>query len=222
MADATRHKIARSGFTLVELILVLAVMVAAAAIAIPALIGPLEGQRVRKAADQVRAAFNRARVQAMRTGQTHLFRFQVGSNLYVIEPLPAGDTYLEASAEVLAAMTSLAPGAGGAMAKQGAVSADDFTITGEARPEEIAEGTMFVSVANLVDLRSARVLEQLQMSGAAAQQLSEPILFYPDGTSTTTQLVLVNNQQQFVVVRLRGLTGMTEVSELLTPDEVPQ
>ena len=210
---------------MLELLLVLAILVATAAIAIPMAVGPLEGARLRKAADQVRASFNRARVAAMRTGQIHFFRFQPGTNLYAVEALNDGESLVEGSLETMQRLElSMGAGAGGmnqlvpSNTQVGGTGVD--SQTGLPKASEIAENTFFVSVANLTTLRSARVLEQMIQTGAT--QLSEPILFYPDGTSSTTQLVLTNTKQQFVVIRLRGLTGLTQVSDLLTPEEVPQ
>ncbi|MCA9175553.1 MAG: prepilin-type N-terminal cleavage/methylation domain-containing protein [Planctomycetales bacterium] len=212
------------GFTLMELLLVLAILVVAGAVTIPVAIGPLEGQRLLKAGDQVRAAFNRARVAAMRTGQIHFFRFQPNSNQYAIEALADGESMVEASAEVMMQFNGaggagglsgglVAPGAGG-----GVGSVDP--LTGQPQALTLPENTMFVSVSNLAELKSARVLERMQTMGDIT--LSEPILFYPDGTSSTTQLVLANPQEQFVVIRLRGLTGLAQLSGLLTSEEVPQ
>ena len=37
---------------------------------------------------------------------------------------------------------------------------------------------------------------------------SSPIFFYPDGTTSTARLLLSNQYQDWIAVRLRGLTGV--------------
>lgn len=206
-----------AGFTLLELLLVLAILVVATSIAVPMVVGPMEGQRLMKAADQVRSAFNRARVAAMRTGQVQFFRFQPNTNLYAIEALNDGEGYMEASAEI--AMSQAPPQAGLAASDAHVEEGGVDQMTGVAKPLELPENMVFVQSANLRDLRSARILEQMQAGGDIT--LSPPILFYPDGTSTTSQLILGNQQQLFIVVRLRGLTGLATVTDLLSREELP-
>nr|MBC8875895.1 hypothetical protein [Planctomycetota bacterium] len=62
-----------------EMMLVLAVMVAVAGLAYPAIQGAMDDQRLRRAGDLVRAEWARARVTAMKTGRMHVFRYEVGS-----------------------------------------------------------------------------------------------------------------------------------------------
>ena len=45
------------------------------------------------------------------------------------------------------------------------------------------------------------------------------IVFYPDGTTTDASLVLTN-ERFFVELRLRGLTGQSQASDLLSQQEI--
>ena len=76
----------RSGITLLEVLLVMALLVAIASMAAPALQGTLDGHRLRNSADTIRVAWTKARVEAMETGRTHLFRYQPSGSLYAVEP----------------------------------------------------------------------------------------------------------------------------------------
>ena len=60
-----------------------------------------------------------------------------------------------------------------------------------------------------------------QRIGAGQGGAADPILFYPDGTSATARIVLGNSRNHFVVVELRGLTGIARSSDLLTAEELP-
>jgi prepilin-type N-terminal cleavage/methylation domain-containing protein len=72
----------RRGFTLFELLLVLAVLVILAGLAWPAFKTPFENQRLLKAGDLLRAAFGRARIQAMDRGVVQMFRYEPATGRY--------------------------------------------------------------------------------------------------------------------------------------------
>src|SRR5271166_2762958 len=72
----------RRAFTLIEVLLVMALMVIISAVAWMALQGPLARQRLRAAADAVRTAWVEARVGAMKTGHTFAFRYRVHGDRY--------------------------------------------------------------------------------------------------------------------------------------------
>jgi hypothetical protein len=55
---------------------------------------------------------------------------------------------------------------------------------------------------------------------AATVQLTPPVFFYPDGTTSTARLVRGNQRGRCVTVTMRGLTGVVQVSELHTQEEV--
>jgi prepilin-type N-terminal cleavage/methylation domain-containing protein len=61
-----------SGFTLVEVMIVLAIIVAIIAIAVPAMWGQASNQRLKDTARGIANALNRARGEAVRTGEMHV------------------------------------------------------------------------------------------------------------------------------------------------------
>ena len=75
-----KHRRCRRGFTLFELMLVLALLVAFASIAAPMLRNSFAIERLRKGGDAVRTIWAKARLDAMRSGQTYVFRFDYGAN----------------------------------------------------------------------------------------------------------------------------------------------
>ena len=89
--------LSRQAFTLLELLLVLALMVAALAVALPNLRGSFSDQRLQKAAEQIRAEWTRARVRAIKTGQIQVFRHSLYSRNYVTTPVASWEDELEAS-----------------------------------------------------------------------------------------------------------------------------
>src|SRR5258706_2598466 len=81
----------RDAFTLMEMLLVLAVLVLIAAIVVPSFKYTLQDQRLRSAADTVRTEWNKAHIKAMKTGRIHVFRYEPGGRKFEIEPYSADD-----------------------------------------------------------------------------------------------------------------------------------
>jgi hypothetical protein len=87
---------------------------------------------------------------------------------------------------------------------------------------ELPEGIKFLTSISLSETRSLEIEEQLaelSNSAAADESWSAPVLFFPDGTTTTTETTLVNESGSYVLVRLRGLTGVSQVSQVLSTGE---
>lgn len=207
------HSRRRGGFTLIEMILVLAVLVMVASMALPALEGPMNDQRLRKAADLVRAQWARARVKAMEDGRMYVFRYEVGGELYVVQPWQGQTDAVEASGDPTAAT----PFTGGAMPQIDARNArNPLGISGLKLPP----GIKFFSGQATADSRSLEVTANT--TGAdSASNLSQPIIFYPDGSTTDARLILTN-ERFFVRLDLRGLTGLSRGSDLLVESEIVQ
>ncbi|MCH2211666.1 MAG: prepilin-type N-terminal cleavage/methylation domain-containing protein [Fuerstiella sp.] len=77
--------IIRPGFSLIELLIVLAVLTIAAGFVLPALNGPLERSRLRSGAVRVQNAWGKARSFAIREGRSMTFRCRPGGRSWKIE-----------------------------------------------------------------------------------------------------------------------------------------
>jgi Tfp pilus assembly protein FimT len=76
----------RPGLTLFELVLVLAILVIAGALAIPAIDSMQAGPRLTAAADQVRASLNDARTRALDEHQPYRFACKDGTGQFKVAP----------------------------------------------------------------------------------------------------------------------------------------
>lgn len=193
-----------SGLTLVEVLLTLALLVVLSAMAWPTLNRPWASQRLRRAADQVRADWTRARVKAMSTGQTHIFRYAPEEGRYEIrasgdEELMLGDVVVGASGEAF--------GVGDAAPSQ-------------AIQRNLPEGVTFLVGDSAIDTRAVWASEtELLAFGpdlmqADAPECADVIRFYPDGTTSTARLLLKNEHDRVIELVLRGLTGVVTVGEV--------
>ncbi len=189
--------------TLFELLLVLVLLVVIGSLAVPLLEGGFASIRLRRGADQVLAAWTEARIQSVQTGETHQFLFQSETGLYRVEPWQAGIEPGTASLDV-------------------APVANDATkplwLPYEAQlPEKI----LFIEGDGLtIEGANGRTVETLNQGTSSAW--STPILFFPDGTTSSASLLLRNERQLYQRITLRSLTGVARASDVLTRDEAEQ
>ncbi len=181
---------------MLELLIVLGLLVIVAAMAAPALEGPLEAQKLRKAADLVQSNWDRARVRAMQTGQIMVFQYQPTTGRFRVQPWMTEESLIEAAG-----------------------------LQDPSNPEslgilvELPEGIEFLNSFTQSDTRSLTIEEELsRMSTSASLEnsWSAPVLFYPDGTTTSAEVMLANQTGAYVSIRLRGLTGVARVGEVLS------
>jgi len=110
---------------------------------------------------------------------------------------------------------------GGAGANSGGVSYRPTSTTATSTMElgELPEGVTFVGSETELDERSA-FLSVTATTGDEDLLWSDPIFFYPDGTSSTARILITNERSRFLMVSVRGLTGVVHVSDLMTAEEM--
>lgn len=168
--------------------LTLAVIVSMAALAWPLFTRSFENHRLRKAGDVLRTAWANARLEAMTSGQTHVFKFEYGAPDFIVALWETADSQTEAT--------------GGT------------TVITERRGA-LPEGTTFVAAEKVVDARTA-------MAEGGDGQTAPQIFFYPDGTTSTAQVLLGNANDRYLKLELRGLTGVPKVGDVMTKEESGQ
>ena len=211
-----RARVRRRAFTLMEVLLVLAILVALTAIAWPMLDKAFAHRRLFIAADQVRAAWGGARVDAMDSGQTYVFQYC----------LDGGNYRIECKATAITADDPLF----GDLFDQPAAGASNPTSMGGAnstgsQSKKLPEGVTFAGSQTAADTRAAALGAVTDQAGSdsadrAAAGWSDPILFYPDGTTSTAQLALQNQNNRCIILSLRGLTGTITVGEIQLTEEL--
>jgi type II secretory pathway pseudopilin PulG len=194
--------------TLLEIVLTLCLLVILASLTWPALGRPMARQRLRESADQVRTEWVRARVEAMSSGRTCVFRCNANGDGYSIEAHSSEDDV----------------GSDAALAGPSDASTAD-PADSRSQHRRLAEKIRFVAeqatAASPSAGQPAGFGNQSPAPGtgssAAADGSSEaPIFFYADGTCSDAQLGLENEYGHTVTLSLRGLTGVVTVSEVLS------
>ncbi|MFV2065752.1 MAG: prepilin-type N-terminal cleavage/methylation domain-containing protein [Pirellulales bacterium] len=207
---ATAHESAattdrRSGFSLLELTLVLALLATLAAIAWPTLQQSVDDLRLRRAADQVRAAWASARNDAVTTGRIAAFRCRAGETRYCVEPFELEDRGLGVAAVSAAAdQRDIGPNQGDRRSPVPAALAET----------NLPKGVTIVAT-HFREQPGDRPSPDLR---ATAQSEAVPILFFADGTASDCQLTLVDERGWRIHVTLRAITGISTASNLVAPE----
>jgi Tfp pilus assembly protein FimT len=203
----------RRALTLLEILLVLALLVIVLAVAVPTLTGSLSNQRLKRSAETVRAAFSRARVKAMRSGQIQAFHCQLLGDKYATVPWYMTEDGLLADESLTSEETATVDPRWG--------------LINEQTVQSLPDGIVFVTETEVVDERTQTVAGAAADVGVTLEgddtPWSPPILFYPDGTTSDARVGLKSEDGWIVLVELRGLTGVARVGRPeRQPDQFPQ
>jgi prepilin-type N-terminal cleavage/methylation domain-containing protein len=213
-ARAFRPSALRGGFTLVELAVVLAVIVAMVALAWPALRIPLAKSRLKEASKQVGAALGRARLMAIQSGTIQQFQFQPGGQQFQVVP------YQDPQADPTAAALAADPTASQPPAGIGSTENGDLPAAGQTTCFALADGLSFFtpdpgeqdpSAANSTDAGATA----LNASAVADDQgWAPPIYFFPSGRSSNVHLRILGEFNYYADLNLRGLTGSVTIGRV--------
>ena len=204
---------AAAGYTLTELLIVLAVLVAVAALALPALQTPLDKSRLRNAGQLVRKGLSKARATAIREGAPLEFRFEQGGRRWKVERRGPSRVNLPLTAEdTESAAVQKLPDDELALLQQ-----QTFPV----RVGELPGGVTFAKTtpsqeepAELEDMNAGQMLnEPAESSDDLTVDWSDPIMFRPSGRTQDHQFVLRSAGGFAITVSLRGLTSAISVDD---------
>lgn len=219
--DHPREIGTRSGFTLLELMLALAVILAISSIVLPNLLDILTNRQLVRGGDGLRIALSEARLEAMRTGRTQIFRAQMSGRQFRVVPfVDAADTTEAADqmgrgTSVLFGAPAMMPPTSLPQVQDGATekSPSGGLLAARMDEEMLPDGVLFEGVQVQATARSATIQ---QTSGLTpGDGWSTPILFYPDGTTSNAVLTITRQDYGRIHLKLRGLTGDTDISEVV-------
>lgn len=181
----------RAAFTLIELLLVLAVLIVVLSLATPSINRMFQRTALDRGADRVRAAMGEARVSAMKEGDVYAVFVAQGDNWFDVGPFANSREQISRANR----------------------DRQYVNVQGNSGYEDnmLPNGIRFAPTEVLSDARGAGVLAGTEGSGGGGLQ---QVLFYPDGTSQDASIVMQNEIGGVVEVQLRGLTGLSKVVRL--------
>jgi prepilin-type N-terminal cleavage/methylation domain-containing protein len=195
-----RRDTLRQGITLVEMLLVLAILGVMAAISYPNLQRFMSDQKIKEATEMVRKHLAGTRNKAIDAVLIYEFRYEPGGNRFLVIPHEQDQ----------APTSTVNP--------QGQVASGDglYRFAGVLRP-----GVQFaVPKVELTDLGIPVVETPVPVADWQIQGLmlpdggelggakwSDPILFYPDGSAAQSMFRLEDEAGKIMEITVRGLTG---------------
>ena len=207
----------RLGFTLLELLIVLAVIVMVMAIGTPSVVQLLDRARFRDGVLNLQAELVRTRSRAMKEGTALVFRYRPHTGEYQIFPkIPAESA---PNAVPVPAATQTLPEA--ALFMGGATLDGQSFQNAPQRNADPREGDAVGSLSS-PPTRQTDLFGAVENTIAPADETagwSEPILFFPNGRTSTAVIFLQSmpeegKQTYYSEISFRGMTGSARVSSI--------
>jgi prepilin-type N-terminal cleavage/methylation domain-containing protein len=197
----------RRGFTLLELVLVLSIIVMVSALAIPTYQAYISSREIAGSAGRLELEIRKARLEAIRTGQIQKMEVKIGGREVSLQPWLSADDSASASggATVVTQVGQvITTDANGMAVSSNGVPATTWSV---------GQSVTFENAQIFTDVRS--VVQTGTMTSGPVGDVSSPIFFYPDGSSSTARIVLTNTRGRRIAVEVRGVTGATTIVELV-------
>jgi prepilin-type N-terminal cleavage/methylation domain-containing protein len=203
-----RGHLNRTGFTLLELLLVLGVLVVIASLSWPRMMRYVQENALKQNVETVRRELAATRIHAIESGLTYQFRYEPVGQQFLVLPFerPTEPETGETSPNNQATPPRKAK------TVEGRLSAD-FQF--EPPSDSIGQATGGQRL-------SENWLTLLKNGAQYAQTIwSPPILFRPNGESQDSSLVIKDKSGNTVKVTVRGLTGGVRVEPMQRPQVHP-
>lgn len=191
--SCAHHEPRRSGFTLFELLIVLGVMLLIAGIVWPRMLSFYQTSTLKDCARQVHETISAARLSAIDNGIAYQFFYEPSGRHFLMIP----------SEDVPSAGNSDDSGATFMLPARAGELPEDYTISAANGDDE---GGVTLTPDMLKD-----VPEDLDLSSV---NWSMPIVFYPDGSGSDILLEIEDDQQQYISISIRALTGSATLSTI--------
>ncbi len=218
MRPARQQSARRKGFTLLELMLVLGILVALAGVSWPALRGPAANARLRDAARKLRADWSAARLDAMEQGTTFAWRYAPEGSLYARMPY-AAPPWVGSQEDSAARKSNQSPRGETTMTVDGQLP-ESVSFAGPEAYEDLYDG-LYEEDPVQSSLGSQLLEESVPLGDGQGDMVdwSDPVMFYPDGTTSDSVVVLRDEGGRTIRVELRGITGTTTLGPVQSDSE---
>ena len=202
---AARGRSLRSAYTLIEILIVLAILVFVAGMIWPGITRVYSEAKLDRIAEDVRVELVGTRIRAIESSFPYQFRYE-----------PAGQRYL-----IITAQTGMQDSTEGESTDNTQTSDDPNATSIKVRYDELPEGFQFLHpvdehtglpAASFGDRLPQDLLAELPNAFELSSVFwSPPIIFYSDGTGTDAILDIIDENEQSRRISVRALTGAATV-----------
>ena len=195
-----------AGFTFVELLVVLALLLVASSLVFPPVLRLMADQPLKEAAERARAQLANVRLKALDSSIAWQFRFEPGGRRYLWMPLEPSSVIAgpASSANVSAAPTT-------------------STTDSNSGPQtaELPKGIVFAADSNGMPFGVEHLPPEMVAGLSNSYELaqvgwSRPLAFQPDGSASDLELAVIDARDRQIRLTVRGLTGGVTVFSLQT------
>ena len=222
-ADAGARLSVRMAYTMLELVIVLAIIGTLAAMAFPVLMRPFAKSDVQQAAQDLSRLVLSVRVRSMETGFEHRLRWRPGTGEYelfeirdVVDDDP--DPALPPTTSLPSRPSASRPSASRPSASRPSAPGDETIHRPYRVSKRLSQDVIFASEPPQTSIGPRPLAPPQAAIAAQAGEMppqlpwSQPIAFFPDGRTSTAKWTLRSREAYLVDVTLRGLTGTIQVS----------
>lgn len=210
---SSQRRTPAAGFTLLELLIALVIMIAIIGIAWPSVGRYLSEQPIKNSTEVVRRQLAGSRHKAMTTGLLYQFRYEPGGQNFVVLPYELDAQQVSSSGNNTTVTTGSVTNSSTLPVVSGQLDdTQHFASSSDAK-------AMFASSQLATSSSTERIPEELLALLSNGSQLSgvswsPAILFYPDGTSDDSALSIMDDESRSMTLTLRGLTATVTVGQL--------
>ncbi len=242
----TNHHSLFAGFSLIEIILVLALIGIAAAILIPSVGGSFAVYHMERAGEDLQHRLTQTRLQAMETGVPYAFSFRPEDDqfmtwaceaLNISQGLHSYGTTSSASAAASGdaydrhyfelnnrddnrEFRFLSVNLSEPLTSMGLSSASRDGTAGLSSPDGVAASNMLARHKSGLAAVTARSMAALQIPGLQLGDVAPPLVFEPDGSVDRDAVIRIANRTgHYLEVNVQALTGSITVSSALSAED---
>jgi prepilin-type N-terminal cleavage/methylation domain-containing protein len=203
MLPIARHPSRRSGYTLFEMLLVMALLVALMAMSFPTLARLRLEHQLKQGAELVRLEVASTRLHALESGMDYQFRYE-----------PNGKHFVAVPAEYLAIQAQAA-------AAQNSGNSAPVAVYWKSQGEFTVKVKFSATTSNQQAYGPPQPLPKEFLVGFQKQEelsrinWAPPLIFKADGSARDFAVEIENEQGKYVVLSVRGITGGTTLSPVL-------
>jgi type II secretory pathway pseudopilin PulG len=203
-----------AGYTLLELLLVLAILVAVAGAVTPTVVTRMGEYRLKQGAEAARFALAATRIHAIDLSSVYQFRFEPGGRRYLAVPT---DSEAVSSAQT-AKQSSPTGGLPRSYIEYGELPED---IKFQAAPPPPSSGSIGARSDALTpawsdNAWSTALSRASNVGDFASATWSAPIVFRADGTAVDAAVNVIGPQGEGYQIKVRELTGEVSLTSLVT------
>lgn len=205
MRRVSHHPPRRPGFTLIEMLLVLALLLTVTAVMYPNLRRLQLEHHLKQGVELVRLQIVSTRLHALESGMDYQFRYEPGGKRFIA--VPAEYQAIQAQAAAAQNSNTATPATVYWKASGEFQVKVTFSRTNSDQSGTVGLTPQPLPVEFLAGFKNLDKLRQVAWSA--------PLVFKTDGSSRDFAVEIENDSGAYVVLEVRGITGGTNVSQVL-------